>query len=118
VEPAEVRATLHALPYEIEVRRINGPAGNSASFAGKAHGPHNTTLEFSIGIGDPPHAIPVPGAGTKHLEWFEEMNFVFNDDDAIDSKFKTAAQWREVAHMATQVTESMCKAATGEPCPI
>ena len=46
------------------------------------------------------------------------MNFVFNDDDAIDSKFKTGAQWREVAHMATQVTESMCKAATGDPCPI
>lgn len=118
LEPKQVRAALSTLPYKVEVKRVQGPAGNTASFAGKAHGPHDTTLEFSIGIGDPPRPLAVPGAGTKHVEWFEEMNFVFNDDDAIGRKFKTAAQWREVAHMATEVNESLCRAATGEPCPI
>ena len=92
-----MRAALATLPYEVKVRRIKGPAGNSASFAGKAHGPHNTTLEFSIGIGDPPHPLPVPGSGTKHVVWYEEMEFVFNDDSDIASKFETAAQWQEVA---------------------
>jgi hypothetical protein len=118
LNPDLVRAAMRTLPYDVKLKQVPGPAGNTASFKAKAHGPHDTTLEFSIGIGDPPHPLPVPGAGTKHVEWFEEMNFVFNDDDAIGRKFKTAAQWREVAHMATKVNESLCKAATGEPCPI
>lgn len=118
LKPSDVRPALRTLPYKFKLRRVKGPLENIASFAGQAHGPHDTTLEFSIGIGDPPHAVSVPGAGTKHMIWYEEMGFVFNDDGEITRKFKTAAQWREVARMAAKVDESLCRVATGNPCPI
>lgn len=118
LEPSDVRPALRVLPYDLKLRRVKGPFDNAASFTGKAQGPHHATLKFSIGIGNPPHAIPVPSAGTKHVEWFEEMNFVFNDDGEIGLKFETAAQWREVARMATDIVERLCRAATGKPCPI
>lgn len=118
LEPSDVRSALQTLPYRFQIKQVKGPAGNTASFAGQAHGPHHTNLEFSIGIGGPPHAVPVPGAGTKHVVWYEEMGFVFNDDSDIDWKFKTAAQWQQVARMAAKVNGSLCRAATGEPCPI
>ncbi len=118
LEPSDVRSALRTLPYDFKLGRVKGPSGNTASFVGKANGPHNTTLEFSIGIGNPPSAIPVSGVGTKHVEWFDEMGFVFNDNGELVLKFKTTAQWREVARMAVDVEESLCKAATRKPCPI
>lgn len=118
LEPADVRTALRTLPFEFALKRVREPKANIASFQGRAHGPHDTTLEFSIGIGDPPRPVPVPGAGTKHVVWNEEAGFVFNDDGEIAEKFETAAQWREVSRMATKVEQSLCRAATGEPCPI
>lgn len=118
LEPADVRPALRTLPFDFTLKRIQGPKGNVASFRGRAHGPHDTMLEFSIGIGDPPKVISVPGAGTGHAVWEGGSGFVFNDDSTAVRKFKTAAQWRQVALMAAEVSESLCKAATGEPCPI
>lgn len=118
LEPGDVRPALRTLPYAFTIKRIHGPKGNIASFQGRAHGPHDTTLEFSVGIGNHPRPIPVPGAGTKHVVWNEEAGFVFNDDGEVAGKFKTAAQWREVSRMATKVEQSLCRAATREPCPV
>ncbi|MFL5901450.1 MAG: hypothetical protein ACJ75S_09670 [Solirubrobacterales bacterium] len=118
LEPGDVRPALRTLPYVFALKRIHGPKGNIASFHGRAHGPHDTTLEFSIGIGEPPRPVSVPGAGTKHVVWNEEAGFVFNDDGEIARKFETAAQWREVGRTATKVEQSLCRAATGEPCPV
>jgi hypothetical protein len=118
LEPGDVRPALRTLPYVFALKRIHGPKGNVASFRGRAHGPHDTTLEFSIGVGDPPRVISVPGAGTEHAVWEGGSGFVFNDDSTVARKFKTAAQWRQVALMAAEVNESLCKAATGEPCPV
>jgi hypothetical protein len=118
LKPSDVRPALRTLPYVFTLKRIQGPKANVASFRGRAHGPHDTTLEFSIGIGDSPRPVSVPGAGTRHVVWSEEAGFVFNDDGEIARKFKTTAQWREVGRMATKVEQSLCKAATGEPCPI
>lgn len=118
LEPGDVRPALRTLPYAFTLKRVQGPNGNVASFRGRAHGPYDTTLEFSIGIGDKPKPIPVLGAGTGHVVWNEEAGFVFNDDGEAAGKFKTAAQWREVSRMATDVEQSLCRAATGEPCPI
>jgi hypothetical protein len=118
LEPADVRPALRTLPYDLTLKRIQGPKGNTASFRGRALGPHDTTLEFSIGIGDFPRPVSVRGAGTRHVVWNEEAGFVFNDDGEIARKFETAAQWREVGRMATKVEQSLCKAATGEPCPV
>ncbi|MFL5901451.1 MAG: hypothetical protein ACJ75S_09675 [Solirubrobacterales bacterium] len=118
LEPGDVRPALRTLPYVFALKRIHGPRGNVASFKGLAHGPHDTTLEFSIGIGDSPRVVSVPGAGTEHAVWEGGSGFVFNDNSTVVSKFKTAAQWRQVALMAAEVNESLCKAATDEPCPV
>ena len=118
LEPADVRVALRTLPFSSMVERIQGPKGNIASFRGRAHGPHDTTLEFSIGIGDPPKPVRVPGAGTRGVVWEESAGFVFNDDSAVARKFTTAAQWHQVAVMAAEVYGAMCRAATGKPCPV
>jgi hypothetical protein len=118
LRPSEVRPAFRGLPYRYSLKRVARPKGNRASFLGRAHGPYGTTLEFSIGIGDPPYVVPVPGAGTLHAVWDEPSGFVFNDDSSIASKFKSPAQWREVSRMATDFEERLCLAATGEPCPI
>lgn len=118
LEPTEVRSALRSLPFDAKAWRVNGPAANVASFRGRAHGPHNTTLEFSVGLGAQPRPIPVPGSGVRHVVWADALGFVFNDDSDVPRKFKTAAQWRQVAIMAAEVNGSLCRAATGEPCPI
>lgn len=118
LRPADVAVAMRTLPFPAEVRRIPGPLGNIASFRGRAHGKHDTELEFSIGIGDPPKVISVLGAGTSHAIWEEAYGFVFNDDSFAASKFRTAAQWREVAIMAARVCGSLCRVVTGEPCPV
>jgi hypothetical protein len=118
LQPADVRFALQTLPFKSKLWRVKGPAANAASFRGRALGPHNTTLEFSIGVGAQPRPIPVPGSGIRHVVWAEEFGFVFNDDSDVASKFKTPAQWRQVAIMAAEVNGSLCRAATGEPCPV
>ena len=118
LNPEDVRPALRHLSFKYSLWRVQGPSGNEASFRGRAHGPYDTTLEFSIGIGNPPEAVPVPGAGTLHTFWERGSDFAFNDDSAIGEKFKTAAQWREVSRMATEVNDLLCLAATDEHCPV
>lgn len=115
--PSDVRQALRSLPYEISLTRIKGPSGNTASFRGKARGPRDIILKFSIGIGDPPKAIPVKPLGVQNSAHEDASGFVYNDD-AWPSEFGSLAQWKVAAHMSVDVWESLCKAATGEPCPV
>jgi hypothetical protein len=117
LKPVDVRPALRALPYEIVVKRVQGPGRNLASFRGRAHGSHKTTVEFSIGIGDPPRVLSVRGVGTQNVAWEEASGFVYNDN-AWPTEFKTSAQWRRAAKMSVAIWESLCEAATGEPCPV
>lgn len=116
--PQDVRRALRGLPFRYSLRRVPGPKENDASFRGHAYGRYDTRLQFSIGIGDPPKEVPVSGSRVRHVIWEEESGFVFTDDGAALSKGATAAQWEEIATMSVAIQERLCRAATGEPCPI
>lgn len=114
---SDVRPTLRDLPYEISLTRIKGPPGNTASFRGKARGPGETILKFSVGIGDAPKTIPVKPLGVQNAAQEDASGFAYNDN-AWPTEFGSSAQWKVAARMSVDIWESLCKAATGEPCPV
>lgn len=123
----ESKELLRRLPYRYEFREVPKPAGAEAAVAGRAVGPHNTVLNFGVSLGRHTKGVPVPGAGTAESYGYSRGGFIFTTDMFVRGpdgrlvpgpQFKTRAQWREVARMEVLMTDKLCKAATGEPCPI
>jgi hypothetical protein len=118
LEPGDVRPALRNLPYRHRVWRVPPPKGDTAAFRGRAEGPHHAALEFSIGLGDPPQtSVAVRGAGKVHSVWESAFGYVYNDS-GLPKNFRTDAEWRAAATMGVEIEESLCKAVSGEPCPI
>ena len=117
LQASAIRPALDTLPYRYRLKRIEPPTGDVAAFVGHAYGPHRTELRFSIALGgDVP--IAVRGAGAKHAVWETAFGFVYNDNSDIYKLFDSEAQWQEAPRMAVAVIESLCRAASGEPCPV
>ena len=123
----ESRQLLRQLPYRYEFRKVPKPEGAEAALAGRAVGPHHTVLNFGIALGRRTEGVPVPGAGTTESFSYPRGGFVFTTDTFVRGpdghlvpgpQFETAAQWRESSRMEVMMTDKLCKAATGEPCPI
>ncbi len=117
LEPSAVRPALRVLPYRVRIRRIKGPARNTASFRGTARGPRGTAVDFSIGVGDPPQAIPVKPLGIQNVAHEDASGFAYNDN-AWPTEFESALEWKIAARMSVDIWEALCKAATGDPCPV
>jgi len=125
--PKETKYLLRQLPYRYEFRVVSKPKEADAAVAGRAVGPHHTVLNFGIALGHGHHGVPVPRAGTSESYGYPRGGFIFTTDTFIKGpggrlepgpQFKTVAQWREASHMEVMMTDKLCRAATGEPCPI
>lgn len=123
----EAKQVLRDLPYRYAFKSVAKPEGAQAAVSGRAIGPHHTVLNFGIALGHDTTGVPVAGVGTAESYGYPRGGFVFTTDTFVrgsDGKlvrgpqFKTDAQWREVSHMEVMMTDKLCRAATGEPCPI
>ena len=124
---AEAKRLLLQLPYRYRWRPVELPEGASGALAGTVFGKHHTVVHFGISLGPEAEAIPVPQAGIVTPVYYPRGGYVFNDDLVVAGKnetfhpgkqFHTAAQWDEAGTMVVEMEEKLCKAATGEPCPV
>jgi hypothetical protein len=123
---AEVKQTLRRLPYRYEFRPVARPDGAYSAVAGTAFGRYGTVVHFGIAFGRATKAVPVPRAGIDSTLGYRKT-FIFTDDlqfrntngELVTSpQLETAAQWREAIEISVQITDRLCKSATGEPCPV
>jgi hypothetical protein len=123
----ESKQALRQLSYRYKFRRVPNPLGAEAAVAGRAIGPHHTVLNFGISLGRRTKGVPVQGVGTAESYGYSRGGFTLTTDMFVRSpsgrlvpgpQFKTEAQWREASHMEVMMTDKLCKAATGKPCPI
>lgn len=123
----EAKLLLLRLPYRYRWRQVELPDGASGALAGTVIGRHHTVVHFGIALGTGAEAVPVPRAGTVTPVYYSRGGFVFNDDLEVPGKnesvhpgkqFHTAAQWNEAGTIVVEMEETLCKAATGEACPV
>jgi hypothetical protein len=123
---SEVKRTLRHLPYRFEFRAVELPDGASSAVAGTAFGRHRTIVRFGISFGRAADAVPVPRAGTDSTFTYHGL-FVYTDDLqwrnargklVTTPRLKTRAQWHEAWEINVDITDRLCKSATGEPCPV
>jgi hypothetical protein len=121
---SEVKGLLRTLPYRIDFRKVVIPNGADGAVAGRAYGRYKTVLNFGIALGSSPGPVPVPHAGTKESYGYPNGGFLLTDDLNLREvsgelvPTKTFKQWREAGRMEVAITDKLCRAATGEPCPI
>jgi hypothetical protein len=109
----QVEPALRATGYPIKLRQVERDKGTG--FVGVARGPHNTRIRFSISLGEFP--IRVSGK-TQDLIVYHNANFTFNDNINNVRKFGNGARWDEAVSISLALQERLCRAATGDPCPI
>lgn len=125
VNAAEAKRVLLKLPYRYEFRQVKLPDGASSAIAGRVYGLHKTWFDFGIAFGNQSMPVSVPRAGVSGA--IGNPGFVFNSNIVVPGRqsrweagrqFHTAAQWHESGHMENEMEQSLCKAVTGEPCPV
>ncbi|MGC1852880.1 MAG: hypothetical protein WA687_10635 [Solirubrobacterales bacterium] len=123
---SEAKEALRQLPYRYRFRPVDLPEGAEAAIAGTAFGSYKTVLHFGVAFGRSVQGVPVPRAGTSENIGYQDT-FIFTDDLAIlnakgkkimNPQFNTAKRWREAVEMEVQMTEKLCKAASGEGCGV
>lgn len=121
----DAKAIVQELPYRYVFRETAIPNGANGAIGGRVYGPHKTWFDFGIALGDGASPVPVPRAGIS--EAVGNPGFVFTANQVIPvgrlhwkpaPQLRTAAQWDESSHMATEIVERLCHAVTGEPCPV
>lgn len=128
ISSGEGKRLLLQLPYRFQFHAVTLPDGASGAIAGTALGKHKTVLHFGISFGKDPEAVPVPRVGTVDpYDYSNAAGFVFNDDMEVPGRnesvhpgpqFHTEAQWQEAANIVVGMQQTLCRAATGKPCPI
>lgn len=123
---SEVKRALRPLPYRFEFRSVALPAGAYSAIAGTAVGRHETAVNFGIAFGRSTEGVPVPPAGTDSAFAYRNL-FVYTDDLqwrnakgrlVTTPRLKTGTQWREAWRISVDITDRLCKSATGKPCPV
>jgi hypothetical protein len=122
----EAKQALRKLPYRFEFRSVPIPGDSEGAVAGTAYGPRGIFLRFGLALGPSASPIPVPQAGTREIIGFRDRWMFTSDLQVVNSKgklivpprFKTLKQWREAGHMEVEITNAICEADIGEPCPI
>jgi len=113
----QVVSVLKGLPFRYRVSGHPPPAGDVAAFVGVAKR-NGIVMRFSIGLGNPPHAVPVGEVGISRASDMPNFGFAFNNDAEFGRRFKSVAEWHAAGHMATLIEERLCKKASGKPCPV
>jgi len=123
---AEAKQALRVLPYRFKYKDVQKPRGASGALAARVYGPHHVWFDFGISLGFNVDPVPIPPSGTMNAVGNGEAGIVYTDNLLIRDKrgkysiapqIHTRAQQKESFHMATEVEETLCKAATGAPCP-
>jgi hypothetical protein len=126
ISTRKAKRLLLRLPYRYRWRKVDLPYGASGALAGAAIGKHHTVLHFGVSLGAEAHAVPIPRVGTVTPYYYPKGGFVFNSDLEVPGKgdtvkpgeqFHSAAQWTQAVLMELEMTEKLCRAATGEVCP-
>lgn len=121
------KRALQQLPYRFKFEAVDIPSGAVGAVAGQATGPHETVVHFGIALGDSPDGVPVRDAGVFDSFGYPEGGFLFTSDLSIgfaegsvvtNPRYETAKQWSTAIEMEVEMTDRLCKAATGEPCPV
>lgn len=123
---SEAKEALRQLPYRYKFRSADLPEGAEAAIAGAAFGPYKTVLQFGVAFGRSTQSVPVPRAGTSENWGYQDTMLFTSDLQFKNAKgrlitnplLKTAKQFREAVEMEVQITNELCKAATGEPCQL
>lgn len=118
LEVQDIRSALRHLPFPHELKTVTPPARDDAAFLGVAHDENGAVLHFSIGLGDVPDTVPIPGVTRPNPVGNTALGFVFNDDVVEGQRFSSAAQWHAAMHIATEIEERLCVEVTGQPCPV
>jgi hypothetical protein len=123
----EAKQALRVLPYRFKYKEVQKPRGASGSLAARVYGPHHVWFDFGIALGHDAEPVPIPPSGTMNAVGNGEAGFVYTDNLLIRDKhgrylvapqIHTRAQDKGSLHMATEIEETLCKAVTGDPCPI
>lgn len=124
---SEVKNGLRHLPYRFKFRTVETPAGADAAIAGRAFGRYKTYIDFGISFGSEAEPVTVPRALTNEPEGFPAGEYVLTANVLIEDKYGKLAtgkqihngrQWDEANHMVTDIEQTLCRMATGRPCPI
>lgn len=126
LDAAETKEILLQLPYRYEFRNVKRPVRASAAVAGRAFARRpDVWFDFGISLGmNHPEPVPVPKGGAEVVG---NPGFVFNSNLLVRDRrgrlrngeqFRTAAQLHKAGHMATEMEQRLCRAITGEPCPV
>jgi hypothetical protein len=78
-------------------------------------------------MGEHPLPVPVPDAGVSNSVGVPIAGFIFSSNTLVRGPhhtwvdgpdIHTTAQANEAGYMQLEMEETLCKAATGEPCPV
>jgi hypothetical protein len=123
----QAKHLLQKLPYRYGFRSVPLPKGAKGAVAGRVVGPHKTSFNFGIALGTETDPVPVPKVGTENPVWMPGAGLVFTDDLlvkaangnwVVNPRIKTPAQDRTSVRMIVDMEQTLCRAATGEPCPV
>jgi hypothetical protein len=118
LEPTQVAASFRQLPYGIKMHQLSRKNGTEVLFRGTARSKKGVSAAFAISVGDEPSTPPVPLSGIRYAIGHFSLGFVFNDNAAVVRRSDTKQTWRERITMVQNMEQSLCRAATGESCPI
>jgi hypothetical protein len=118
LDPNQVKTTFDSLPYKVTFKPTRYRPSGESIFRGIAKTPRGHSLAFAISVGDSPRPVPVPLSGTKTAAGLFSLGFVFNDNSEFVRATDTPQSWKERVDMAVDLEQSLCRAATGNACPI
>jgi hypothetical protein len=122
----EAKRALQVLPYRFSYKGVKRPRGATEAFAARVYGRYRIWFDFGISLGFNGDPVPIPPSGVMNAVGNGEAGFVYTDNllvrdehgkYSVAAQIRTRAQYKESLHMATEIEETLCKAATGEPCP-
>jgi len=122
----EVKHLLRQLPYRYKFRQVPPPEGAQGAIVGRAVGRHRTVLNFGIALGEGGKPV-LPRPNAAEIDHQPLSGFTFSGDSVVrgpdghlkaGSQFQTRSQWDEVTRMEVKMTDLLCRAASGKPCPI
>lgn len=124
LDEPEVKQLLRQLPYRFQFKSVRVPKDASGAVAGAAIGKHRTVVHFGVSLEEGYHPVRLPKPAV--LEATGGQTFLVSSDITIWSddgiargrQFRTQAQWNEAASIVTAIEGKLCRATTGEPCPI
>ena len=122
---AETKSLLRELPYRFRFDDVPSPDGASGAVAGRAFGPHRTTIRFGVSLGSGgapvslgPHTDFADATGGETFRVTNDATIIVGDKLERGPRIVTEAQWRQSATMVVDIEEKLCRATEGKACAI